>query len=33
MTELNGVSVLELAIQPDVGRREAVASLAAWHLG
>ncbi len=30
---LNAVSILELAIQPDVGRREAVASLAACRLG
>ncbi|MBV8550428.1 MAG: hypothetical protein JOY54_03955 [Acidobacteriaceae bacterium] len=30
--DLNAVSVLELAIQPDLGRREAVATLAAWHL-
>jgi uncharacterized protein (DUF736 family) len=31
--DLNAVSVLELAIQPDLGRREAVASLAACRLG
>lgn len=30
---LNAVSVLELAIQPDLGGREAVASLAACRLG
>ena len=30
--DLNAVSVLELAIRPDRGRREAVATLAAWHL-
>ena len=30
--DLNAVSVLELEIQPDLGRREAVATLAAWHL-
>ena len=30
--DLNVVSVLELAIQPDLGHREAVATLAAWHL-
>ena len=31
--DLNAVSVLELAIQPDVARHEAVASLAACRLG
>ena len=31
--DLNGVAVLELVIQPDLGRREAVASLAACRLG
>jgi hypothetical protein len=31
--DLDGVSVLELAIQPDVSRREAVATLASWRLG
>jgi hypothetical protein len=31
--ELNAVSVLELAIQPDLRLREAVATLAAWHVG
>ena len=30
--DLNAVSVLELAIRPDLGRREAVASLAACRL-
>jgi hypothetical protein len=30
--DLDAVSVLELAIQPDLGRREAVATLAAWRL-
>jgi hypothetical protein len=30
--DLNAVSILELAIQPDLGRREAVATLTAWHL-
>ena len=30
--DLNAVSVLELAIQPDLGRAEAVATLAACHL-
>jgi len=33
MIDLNAVSVLELAIQPDLGRHEAVASLAACRLG
>ena len=32
-TDLKAVSVLELAIQPDIGGREAVASLAACRLG
>jgi hypothetical protein len=31
--ELSAVSVLELAIKPDLARREAVASLTAWRLG
>jgi uncharacterized protein (DUF736 family) len=31
--DLDAVSVLELAIQPDLNRREAVATLAAWYLG
>jgi hypothetical protein len=31
--DLNDVSVLELAIRPDLGRRQAVASLAACRLG
>jgi hypothetical protein len=31
--DLNAVSVLELIIQPDLGRREAVASLTACRLG
>lgn len=30
--DLEDVSVLELAIRPDLNRREAVASLAAWRL-
>jgi hypothetical protein len=30
--DLDGVSALELAIQPDVGRRDAVASLAVCRL-
>jgi hypothetical protein len=30
---LDAVSVLELAIQPDLGRHDAVATLAAWRLG
>jgi hypothetical protein len=30
--ELNAVSVLELTIRPDLGGREAVATLAAWRL-
>jgi hypothetical protein len=31
--DLAAVSVLELAIQPDVSRREAMASLALWRIG
>jgi hypothetical protein len=31
--ELDAVSVLELAIRPDVGRQDAVATLASWRLG
>jgi hypothetical protein len=30
--DLNAVSILELAIHPDLGGRGAVASLAAWRL-
>lgn len=30
--DLDDVSVLELALKPDLGRRDAVASLAAWRL-
>ena len=30
---LEGVSVLELVIRPDLGRREAVATLASWRVG
>jgi hypothetical protein len=30
--DLGSVSVLELTIQPDLGRRDAVATLAAWRL-
>jgi hypothetical protein len=32
MVDLDAVSVLELAIQPDLGGREAVATLASWRL-
>ena len=31
--DLEAVSVLELAIRPDLNRREAVATLASWRLG
>jgi uncharacterized protein (DUF736 family) len=31
--DLDAVSVVELAIRPDLGRREAVATLASWRLG
>jgi hypothetical protein len=31
--DLDAVSVLELAIRPDLHRREAVATLASWCLG
>jgi hypothetical protein len=31
--DLDAVAVLELAIQPDLSRRAAVATLASWHLG
>jgi hypothetical protein len=31
--DLDTVSVLELAIQPDLDRRDAVATLASWRLG
>jgi len=30
---LEGVSALELAIRPDIGRNDAVATLAAWRVG
>jgi hypothetical protein len=30
--DLDGVAVLELAIRPDLGRRDVVATLAAWRL-
>ena len=30
--DLNGVSVLELAIRPDLGRGEAAATLASWRM-
>jgi hypothetical protein len=33
VVELHAVSVLELAIRPDLRRTEAVASLASWRLG
>ena len=33
VVDLDAVSVLELAIRPDLHRPEAVASLAAWRLG
>ena len=33
VVDLDAVSVLELAIQPDLSRREAVATLASWRLG
>jgi hypothetical protein len=33
VVDLDGVSVLELAIQPDVNRRDPVATLASWRLG
>lgn len=33
LVDLDAVSVLELAIQPDLSRREAVATLASWRLG
>ena len=33
VVDLDAVSVLELAIRPDLQRPEAVASLAAWRLG
>ncbi len=31
--DLDGVSALELIIQPDLARRETVATLASWHMG
>jgi hypothetical protein len=33
VVNLDAVSVLELVIQPDISRREAVATLASWRLG
>jgi hypothetical protein len=33
VVDLKAVSVLELAIQPDLGGREVVATLASWRLG
>ena len=33
VVDLDAVSVLELAIQPDLSRREAIATLASWRLG
>ena len=33
VVDLDAVSVLELAIQPDVSRQEAVATLSSWRLG
>jgi uncharacterized protein (DUF736 family) len=33
VVELEAVSVLELTIQPDLGRQEAVASLVSWRMG
>ena len=33
VVELEAVSVLELIIQPDLGHREAVATLASWRIG
>ena len=33
VVDLDAVSVLELAIQPDLSRRDAVATLASWRLG
>ena len=33
MVDLDAVAILELAIQPDVSRQEAVATLASWRLG
>jgi len=33
VVDLDAVSVLELAIQPDVSRRQAIATLASWRLG
>ena len=33
VVDLDAVSVLELTIHPDLHRREAVATLASWHLG
>ena len=33
VVDLDAVSILELAIQPDKSRREAVATLASWCLG
>ena len=33
VVDLDGVSVLELAIRPDLHRQDAVATLASWRLG
>ena len=33
VVELEAVSVLELTIQPDLGRQEAVATLVSWRVG
>jgi hypothetical protein len=33
LVDLDGVSVLELAIRPDLHRQDAVATLASWRLG
>ena len=33
VVELEAVSVLELTLQPDLGRHEAVATLASWRIG
>ena len=33
VVDLDAVSVLELAIQPDISRKETVATLASWRLG
>jgi hypothetical protein len=33
MVNLHHVSALELAIRPDIGRGDAVATLASWRVG